>query len=115
MSSSRFSSSVLSAAKFAVSQMIRNCVAQQVVGPHIRVAPSGTVTAVHRPEERPMCSQEFAISSGQRAVEMEQQNEAKGRECRRSGVKANTGVWMTQLLSGFCSCSTVEVTPLLSF
>lgn len=73
------------------------------------------VTTVHRPEERPMHSQEFAISSGQRAVEMEQQNEAKGRECKRSTVKANTGVWMNQLLSCFCSCSIVEVTPLLSF
>lgn len=73
------------------------------------------VTTVHRPEERPMHSQEFAISSGQRAVEMEQQNEAKGRECKRSAVKANTGDWMNQPLSRFCSCSIVEVTPLLSF
>lgn len=43
-------------------------------------APAGTelVTTVHRPEERPVLSQEFAISSGQRAGEMEQQNEAAG-------------------------------------
>lgn len=34
------------------------------------------LSPVHRPEERPVLSQEFAVSSGQRAGEVEQQNVA---------------------------------------
>lgn len=86
-SSTSFSSCLLAAARFAVSQtpvlqVSRNCPCEHQRSRLLVLtwAPSGTelLTTVHRPEERLVLSQEFVILSGQRAGEMEQQNEAAG-------------------------------------